>query len=179
MYRLTIMLGTLTVGSMAAYRYGPEPESLAGIINEAVRTIGAGSGPAEATLADAPSHEAPSYEATSGLLPLGAAPVDTLPRFDAQVQQAAALMPLEEGAPTPPAEGLDRDRLVAPLIAAGATEADVTAWGHGDRTVYRATASAPVSADAPDLERRFDAVGETPEDAVARLAAEVREAGLR
>jgi uncharacterized phage protein gp47/JayE len=191
-YRLTIMVGTLTVGSMAAYRYGPEPERLAETIDYVASMVNEVTGEATAepdslaSLESAPLAEPAAFGAAPDLWSEPAAPNNGAPRYDAAVQQASALVPIEEEQP-PRAVGdferLERERLTAPLLAAGATQADVAAWGRGADSVYRATASAPVrgnaTGDAAGLERRFDAIGATPEEAVQTLAAEVRSATMR
>ncbi len=188
-YRLTIMVGTLAVGSMAAYRYGPEPERLAETIDYVASMVNQGTGEAAAepdslaSVETAPLSEPAPFEAAPALWnePVGA-------RYDGAVQQASAdlsaerLTPIEEEDPSRldgDFERLERERLTAPLLAAGATQADVTAWGSGADAVYRATASAPVSGDARGLQRRFDAIGATPEEAVQTLVAEVRSSTLR
>jgi hypothetical protein len=195
-YRLTIMVGTLAVGSMAAYRYGPEPERLAETIdyvasrvNDAVGEASTEDSPAINSLTTAPLAEPTPLQTAPALWNEPAAtPRQDTPRYDGAVQQASALVPIDRVTPIeeeePPRaaggiERLERERLTAPLLAAGATKADVTAWGRGVDTVYRATASAPVTGDAAGLERRFDATGATPEQAIQTLVAEVRSATIR
>jgi hypothetical protein len=187
-YRLTIMGGTLVVASMAAYRYGPEPERLAETIDYVASMVNEVTGEATAepntlgSLDSAPLAEPAAFESAPNLWNEPTAPNNGAPRYDAAVQQASALVPIEEEEPPRAAgdfERLERERLTAPLLAAGATQADVAAWGRGAESVYRATASAPVSGDAAGLERRFDAIGATPEEAVQTLAAEVRSATMR
>lgn len=185
-YRLTIMVGTLAVGSMAAYRYGPEPERLAETIDYVASMVNEATGEAAvepdslASLESAPLAEPAAFGAVPDLWSEPAAPNNSAPHYDAAVQQASALVPIEEEPPRGAGdfERLERERLTAPLLAAGATQADVAAWGRGADSVYRATASAPVSGDAAGLERRFDAIGATPEEAVQTLAAEVRSATM-
>ena len=178
------MVGTLAVGSMAAYRYGPEPEHLAetidyvaSMVSEAVDET-AGAPESLASLETAPLAEPAPFAAAPALWNEPAA----ASHFDGAVQLASAPAPIEEEEPSRTSadfERLERERLTAPLLAAGASQADVTAWGRGADTVYRATASAPVSGEAAGLERRFDAIGSTPEQAVQTLAAEVRSAMMR
>ncbi|TWU00617.1 hypothetical protein Pla108_15690 [Botrimarina colliarenosi] len=186
-YRLTIMVGTLAVGSMAAYRYGPEPAELAELIDRAASLVAevpsrGASDPSAMALTEAPAAELDLLQPAPALPSPPVASSDWR-HYDTAVQPASALAPLatpSTDAP-PPAdlEPLERERLTAPLLAVGATRADVTAWGRGAATVYRATASAPVGEVGGGLERQFDAVGETPEAAVAELAAEIRTASLR
>lgn len=190
-YRLTIMIGTLAVGSMAAYRYGPEPERLAETIDYVASMVNEATGEAAAepdslaSLESAPLAEPAAFGVAPDLWSEPAAPSNDAPRYDAAVQQASALVPIEEEPPRAAGdfERLERERLTAPLLAAGATQADVTVWGRGADSVYRATASAPVrsnaTGEAAGLERRFDAIGATPEEAVQTLAAEVRSATMR
>lgn len=180
--RLTIMLGTLAVGSMAAYYYRPEPEELADMIDHVASMVmeapgdSATEGPSVSSLEMVPVAKAESFAAAPAMWDQPTA----TPRYDAAVQPAAALVPIAEAASAPgELEHLERERLTAPLLSVGATRADVTAWGRGDATVYRATASAPVSGEATGLERRFDAIGATPEEAVEALVAEIRTAVIR
>jgi hypothetical protein len=189
-YRLTIMLGTLTVGSLAAYRYGPDAERLAESIDYVASIVGAAADDAATSLdttglhSMGPESAGPEIEPAPFTPDLAFSHQPAPPRYDAAVQPASGLTPIEQPAPAPPANSgsmsaLDRERLTAPLLAAGATRADVMAWGRGPQTVYRASASASVSGDAAGLERRFDAIGSTPEEAVETLAAEIRSSSLR
>lgn len=184
-FRLAIMLGTLTVGSMGYYRYGPEPDALAEMIDQAasmVVEIQGTNGPEAAVPAgfDALAEPAP-FETTAGF---EANPVAPAPRYDSAVQPASALQPVGRNQPAPAAvaplsDALERERLTAPLLAVGATRANVTSWGQGNQTLFRATASTPVGNGASGLERRFDTVGESPEAAVAQLVQEIRTAAIR
>lgn len=181
-YRLTIMLGTLTVASLAAYRYGPEPGRLAETIDYVASMVGAAAEDAAAQLeppalySGGPASEPAPFDSAPDVWNTPAAPR----YYDAAVQTASALTPIDDPVPTADAMSpLERERLTAPLLAAGATRADVTAWGRGAESVYRASASASVSDDAAGLERRFDAIGSTPEEAVQALVAELRTSTLR
>jgi len=165
LYRLTIMMGALACGSLAAYRYGPEPAELAAFINRTAERLGV------ATQSPSAAPEPELFVADE------ASPADTsAPRFDAAVRPASDLQPIERDTPNPPTlqDVAQSERLVAPVIAAGASRAEVTPWGRGTPRVFRATAAMPVGEAATGLERRFDAVGETPEAAVAALVDAVR-----
>lgn len=170
------MLGSLTIGSMAAYRYGPAPETLADLID---RTV-AGAIPAGSTPDDGSGGAtAEAWAAPAGLAlgPEGRA--GDPPRFDPAIMPAGGAIPLDSPARVGVLDRTEVERLVAPVLAAGATYANVEPWGKGSEPVYRATASAPAGVSAPDLERRFDAIGATPHEAAERVAAEVRSASLR
>lgn len=174
--RLAIMSGTLGVGSTAAYLYGPEPQDLADLIDSTASMV-----------VEVPGHEPPAAvtavqefaETASETLsapPAFDAPIalDT-PLFDAAVQPASAVEPIAEAPSarpmTPVMDRLERDRLTAPLLAAGAIRADVQPWGSGDQQVYRATAAFAVGDPTAGLESRLDAVEATPERAVEALLA--------
>lgn len=186
--RLTIMLGTLVSGSLAAWHYGPEPQDLADLIDSTASMVVEVPGhepPAAVTAAVEFAEEAADQLATP---PAFDAPValDT-PLFDPAVQPASAAAPLAQAAPasapsqptqqalpravTPVLDRLERDRLTAPLLAAGAIRADVQPWGTGEQQVYRATAAFPVGDPTGGMESRLDAVETTPERAVQALLA--------
>ncbi|QDT70846.1 hypothetical protein MalM25_38020 [Planctomycetes bacterium MalM25] len=196
--RLTIMLGTLTTGSLAAWHYGPEPQDLADLIDSTASMV-----------VEVPGHEPPTAvtaavefaeDAADQLStpPAFDAPValDT-PLFDPAVQPAAATAPLAQAAPspapsqqalsqqalpravTPVLDRLERDRLTAPLLAAGAIRADVQPWGTGEQQVYRATAAFPVGDPTGGMESRLDAVETSPERAVQALLARAGQTGYQ
>lgn len=182
-YRLAIMLGTLTCVSMAWYRYGPPPGEVADLIDQAaahVMELDASSVPDEQPLAATAAEPAPAFQASN--LPPGVAPSEP-PRFDPAVSQATALEPVRRREVTPVSavsiEALERERLTAPLLAAGASRADVVRWGRSEPPVYRATAAAAVGDSSTGLERRLDAIGSTPDEAVERLLDELRLARAR
>lgn len=173
-YRLVVMGGVLTCGTMAALRYGPEAGDLAEMIDgtaamvvdlsETETTPDASLGePAPFALAEAgtPAAEPFAQPATA--------------KFDPAVSQASVAAPIERPTAATPVEPLEQARLTAPLLTAGATKADVTPWG----AMYRATATVPVGAGTAGLERQFDGLGGTPEQAVAKVEREIRDAYYR
>lgn len=129
-YRLTVMTGTLGVGSLAAYQYGPPPEQLAEGINHAVSVVNERLGT-----------EADVTQPTDAATPA--------PRFDDQIVAAS----FEQPAATPSAN--------APAAPT------VEPWG--DEGMHRAS----VVVETTLGERRFDAIGATPQEATSRLAAEI------
>lgn len=181
------MLGALSVVSMAAYRYGPAPEELAETIDQVASLVvkdepAAGIACAStepASSADMVTTATPflaiSEPVTASVASSGADDFKASVRFDPQIQQASATVPVELN-PSRNVDDLESERLTAPLLAAGATRAEVNSWGRGDKVVYRATASAPVGLGQSQLEQRFDALGRTPEEAVSALVAELRSA---
>lgn len=178
--RLAIMLGTLACGTLAAWHYGPKPGQLAEMIDTtAAMMIEV---PERETTPPEGASVAPAFGSTDGSAPAAPQSVDQAdtPRWDSAVQQASAIAPVERTAPvTEPAQldTLERERLTAPALAAGAIRADVQPWGSGEPSLYRATAAA--STGAAGLQRRLDAYGETPEAAVASLVEELRETASR
>lgn len=178
--RLAIMLGTLSCGSLAAWHYKPKPGQLAEMIDStAAMVIGV---PEPETTAQEGAGVAPAFGSTAGSAPDAPQSVDQAdtPRWDSAVQQASAFAPVERTAPVAaPAQldTLERERLTAPALAAGAIRADVQPWGSGEQSLYRATAAA--STGAAGLQRRLDAYGATPEAAVASLVDELREIARR
>lgn len=175
--RLVIMVGTLACGSLAAWHYGPEPDQLADLIDQTAAMVidvpqsidqtkpveGLGEAIAFAQI-EASSDEAPAVS-------------DELPRWDSAVEPATAMTPIESPARAPShlMDPLERERLTAPVLAAGATRADIQPWGPGQTPAYRATAAAAVGRGTVGLERRYDAFGETPEAAVASLMQQLRQ----
>lgn len=114
LYRLTVMVGVLTVGSMAAYRYGPPPERLA----EAI---------------DAGMERAVEMGEQFGLEGLTAPPAAT-------VAEAPLLAPPAEAAPVWNAAPL----VAEPSRRVVGLQERVTVTPLGSRRLaYRATASAP------------------------------------
>lgn len=179
--RLTIMVGTLGLGSTAAYLYGPEAQDLADLIDSTASMV-----------VEVPGHEPPAAitaaqqlvedtaEQLSAPPPFDAPLALDTPLFDTAVAPASMEAPVVE-APgarpmTPVLDRLEIDRLTAPLLAAGAIRADVQPWGSGDRQVYRATAAFPVGDPTGGLESRIDAVETTPELAVEALLARASQA---
>lgn len=178
LYRLVVMLGVLACGSMAALRYGPKPAELAEMIDGAASMVVEVPG-SEGDVLDTElgTEPAPFRSEQAGLAPLPATPASVapdLPRIDPAVRQASAAMPIElsESAAI---DTLEQARLTAPLHSAGATRAAITPWGG----MYRASASVPAGGAATGLERQLDALGETPEAAVAALQQQFNAASYR
>lgn len=179
------MLGTLSVGSLAYYQYGPEASAVAEMIDHAASLVAEfkDSHRPDATMPAgfAAPDEPALFETTAGF---EANSVAAAPRYDASIQQASALQPvtpIQEAAPIVGRgmDSLERERLTAPLLAVGATRADITSWGRDNERLFRVTASTPVGDGSSGLQQRFDAVGETPELAVAQLVREIRTAAVR
>ncbi len=180
--RLLIMVGTLACGSLAAWNYGPEPDRLAEMIDSAASMVieVPSTDRADEGLSEAPPAPFDPSQAAS-LAPLAPA-TEEIPRWDPAIQQASALQPVTRAAvprtaAPAPVDTLERERLTAPALAAGATRADVQPWGNGTEPLFRATAAAPTG--APGLEQRLDAYGATPEAAVASLVEDIRNAMIR
>lgn len=151
LYRMMVMAGTLGIGSMAAYQYGPPPEKLADLIDQGMQRIAEMRGGETAPVVDAE----PLLLATTAE---GAAP-----RFsDSQIQTAAAF--------SLPVAGTKSEG-AALLLEAGATEATVEPWGIQGK-VYRAAASMPVGATG--MTRQFDAIAESAEQATQDVLAQVQ-----
>ena len=158
-FRTTIMLGMLVVGSLAAYRYGPPADELAALINSAAERW------AKATEQE-------------GLQPLVA---DTLPELTPVPigpEEISALPAVVESEGGVVPAGFDaeleaKDPLIEPILAAGATEAAVEHWGSSGG-VYRAWAVVPEG----DLEKHYDTLASTPEEAASRLLAQINRTDL-
>lgn len=181
-YRLTVVAGVLVCGSMAALHYGPEAGDLADMIDQTAAMVVE---PTEGDATPGGAIEADPAELFAEV-PVESAPtVEAPPRFDDQVLPASGL--LAEPQASPPAnvpatsdfDRLERERLTAPLLAAGAERADVHPWGDTGNRMYRATASAPVGAPEARLLREFDAIAATPEAAVAAVRSQLRTTALR
>jgi hypothetical protein len=166
LYRFTVMTGSLIVGSMAAYRYGPPADQLADVIDGvATRVVElSGSIPAEGPAAEA----AESLEATP-LLATDEAP-STLGGAPASfVTPATAELPLDE-----PQASSGTSAVAAPLEALGATRVVVTPWGVSG-SAFRVHAEAP-SAAHEGMTQQFDAIGESPAAAAAAVASQMEQA---
>lgn len=167
-YRLTVMVGFLGCGSLAAVHYGPEAGDLAEMIDGAA-TLVMEVPEASKSL---PAADVVVFETGSGAQStVTVPPVSPPPRFDPAVKPASASQPVAAAAVEP----LEQARLTAPLLTAGATRAEISPWG----AMYRATATVPVGDRATGLNRQFDALGGTPEQAVAKVEQEIRGAYLR
>lgn len=153
-FRLVIMTGTLSVGSLAAYQYGPPAEDLAKGINSAVSVV--------QERWDEYAGKESTSATTAGTLPAAPAAEPEAPRFD------SAVMPAAFAEPVPPAA-----QATASTPAAAAPGATVEPWGN--EGLHRASVSVP----GPIGERHYDAIGDSPEQALERLAAEVNATRVR
>lgn len=178
-YRLSVMVGTLSIGSMAAYLYGPPPEKLASLINTAANSF-----------AEMAEHRNSAPTVVAGASNLTEAPASGL--------VAGSVFGTNEALSSTPINSQSIARsVVAPiepaelLRQAGATESSVTPWGAANPTtgqsLYRAAATIPVngpnngSLNGPaggqmvstGMVERLDAIGETPEKAVEALLAQM------
>lgn len=183
-YRLTVVSGVLVCGSMVAYRYGPPPEQLADMIDGAAAMIdkqfaeegesarGDGSDllvTEDQGLEPVAENEPPLRAWDSELEPASfSQPFTPQPKSKASgpVAQLASAPSSHLG------DELERQRLVAPLLAAGALKADVEPWGQTQK-LFRATATQPVGERSSGMMRQLDAVDGTPEGAVARVLAQM------
>lgn len=170
--RAVIMLGTLVVGSLAWFVYGPPPERLAPVLNRIGHFV------AE-TVQSIPGPSAPSTAPKpSGLVPwTGNTPENlSLAEVTGQTNAAAA-------APWPPAvlrpEPLsETDTPVADLAAPetalaslGATEVKLEPWGQSG--LYRCQCVVPIEG-SPQMVRNFDSIESTPEAASRGVASAIR-----
>ncbi|TWT89080.1 hypothetical protein Mal64_25720 [Pseudobythopirellula maris] len=170
--RLAIMLGTLAVGSMAAYRYGPPAEQLAEWLDQGVEAataaLGGDTPPAELVAIDGLPLGTAEESAAAPSLPSGELLADTTSsepwgtHRDSQVTPASALAPIANAPPA--ATGAEQT-----LQALGAVQLETTPWGDGG-TLHRAKCVVPHDG----ARRVFDAFGATPEAAAEALAVEVR-----
>ena len=160
LYRLTVMAGTLFVGSMAAYLYGPPPERVADLLNMAIGKL------SEVTdqLNEHRDSNSPIAESNPVIAQASAHPATESALFApppvASVLQETTISPGIQTEVDP----------TEPLRQAGATQASVVPWG-SDHSLYRAAAKIPVSPGG--LTRQLDAIAETPEKAVQAVLAQV------
>ena len=174
-WRATIMLGTVTVGGMAFYLYGPSQEKASAMFDGVVARIH------DMTATDAPAAGLPapasaglttglSTGQAAGLTPLGSPQAGLAP-----VAPALALAPLAEPA-LPVAEG-DRQapanmpQLYAELSQLGAGDPQLEPWGNSGN-LHRFCCSALTPSG---FRRHFDAIRPTPEEAVLVALSQVRE----
>lgn len=136
LYRLTVMVGALVVGSMAAYRYGPPPERLASMIDSTVERI------EEMREQYTETKPAPDAGLSESRL-AGASAPEAAPAWG-----TAPPSPPPLGQASSPAPSGGEGVVVEPIGESG--------------LAYRATGSA---AGPGGLVRRFDAIAETPEKA--------------
>ncbi len=167
-YRLSVMVGTLSVGSMAAYLYGPSPEKLASLINTTTNAVVE---MAEHRSSAFGANEASQLAETSPKFP------PNTPLFEANSTSSAGLSNTQPYAvkefATNDIAGYDGAEL---LRRAGATSSTITPWGGVDsatgQTLFRAAATMPVgSSDL--LVEQLDAIGDSPEKAVEALLAQM------
>ncbi|MEO1496424.1 MAG: hypothetical protein AAFV43_04665 [Planctomycetota bacterium] len=146
LYRLTIMVGTLSVGSLGAYQYGPPAEDVAQGINQAV-----------AMVRERLELEPAELAAPAAAQPIAAAASPEAPRFDTAVAPVA----------------FEQDTVSQIGPDSRLPGAIVEPWG--DDGLQRASIAIP----GPLGDRRMDAVGATPTEALERLASKAEAAGLR
>lgn len=170
-WRSTIMLGTLIVGAMALYLYGPPMEKVVAMVDQA------------ATRLQQLSSESQAVERAQ--LPQAlAAPTDVggalRSPFGASTPPASA-PPLFAAAPParirsdPPTSGpvADIAELTSQLTDLGAEGVLVAPWG-AEGEFHRIQFSAPL-AGAAGFRRQFDAIRATPREAATVALAELRE----
>lgn len=167
-WRLTIMLGTLTVGGMAAYVYGPPPDRLISLADELyTRAREAMQPPVAVPEAERAGPTLSSVTlATRGALspPAAAAP---------PVAQPAAAWPAVASQPAtgPRPAGGEVDLLQDELRRLGAGDFQLRPWGDGRLHRFCCTASL---AGNSGIRRHFQAIDATPGQAIAATLAEVR-----
>lgn len=160
LYRLTVMAGTLFVGSMAAYLYGPPPERVADLMNMATGKLSeVASQLNEYRDSNSPIAESSPVIAQASTQPTTQSTLFAPPSVASVLQETGISAKIQ--AETDPTE---------PLRQAGATQASVVPWG-SDHSLYRAAAKIPVSPGG--LTRQLDAIAETPEKAVQAVLAQV------
>jgi hypothetical protein len=170
LYRFTVMTGSLIVGSMAAYRYGPPADQLANIIDGVATRVVELSGSIPSSALNEPTPTPPLLQPQPEETPLFAAegPAPLVDRA-AFVTPASAELPLAE-APV----SIAPDAVVASLEAAGASRVIVTPWGTSG-SAFRVHAEAP-SSTQQGMTHQFDAIGETPAAAAAEVASQMEQA---
>ena len=164
-YRLIVMVGTLGVGSMAAYLYGPPPDKLADLIDQGMARI------AEMQSGESASSAEKASDLLSSEPPPFVTTTDTSnPRIaDPLVQSASTFLSppnLSPGSATPTG-----DKGESQLLEAGAAQASVEPWGIQGKA-YRATASMPIGVNG--MTRQFDAIAETAEQATQEVLTQVQ-----
>lgn len=172
-FRTIIMAGSLVVGSMAAYLYGPPAEDLAHTIDSLASRVWeiqeSVAGHNMPDMMDTPmaGTQAPTFmEPAMEPAPLtihDADPLTAPPIVDQAVTPASAELTVENPS---------NERLLAPILAAGASDAAIEPWGSTGE-VYRAWAVVP----ADGLRRHLNALAESPADAAAQLLAQIDQMG--
>lgn len=185
--RSTIMLGTLIVGGMALYLYGPPPEEAASMLEGALER-------GSALIAEFSTNASgPTPTTTRGPAPASLAPAPPTRSLSAQsswLNAAAPLSPLPNtalsNAPLPSmtmrtAAGRRSIRLashaeLAPLAAElqrlGATDLDLQPWGDAG-SLYRFQCAAPISGGG-GFTKHCESIDRSPEAAVLAVLYQVR-----
>ncbi|TWT46865.1 hypothetical protein [Botrimarina hoheduenensis] len=145
-YRLTIMAGTLAVGSLAAYRYGPPADQLADHIDQAMALV------QQRWEASAPTPM--SSTSTANALPIASAGPNMnageAPLYDDQLQTVGF------------------DTASAPPASAELPEMRVAPWGN--EGLHRASMTVPSALG----NRHLDAIGATRDEAISNLTAQAQ-----
>ncbi len=174
-WRATIMLGTLVVGGMALYVYGPPPEKAAEFIDQVASRIQELSGEqAEAAAGEDPAAAFPGTRfATAPLpVPLGAPPQASVASQEPPAG-ASGLVPLAPPLLPSGASGASVGSLKEQLAQLGAEEVQLEPWG-ADGTLYRLHFSA-LMAGQSGFRRHFDAIESSPTKAAASGLAALKE----
>ncbi|MEN1680288.1 MAG: hypothetical protein AAGJ46_11905 [Planctomycetota bacterium] len=178
-WRLTIMLGTLTVGGMAAYVYGPPPERVIELADQLYTRARQALDeqrerpprPAfgDETLA---SRGGLSFPAAGLPAPGVAAPVISQPLPPSSPPPTAWPAPAAVAtSPAPSTPGPGIDPMTDELRRLGATDFQLKPWGDGRLHRFCCTAEL---AGGSGIRRHFQAIQPTPSQAVAAALAEVR-----
>ena len=195
-FRTAVMLATLGLLAKAWYHYGPTVEELqlmgtrAAQVAQEAWTEYWHSPESDASLVGN-QHSQPQFP--SGPAPFMPPSVEPpsihsspAPAFDSPVQLAGGAPPTAPALTAPPATDASSSALVpmeAPiagdrvphlldrLTSLGVRDQELRPWGAAGQ-LHRFTCSAPL-AQSPSFSRHFEAVAETPEAAVERVAAEI------
>lgn len=194
-FRALVMLGTLGLLAKAWYHYGPSVEELQLMGSRAAEMAQEAWAdywqppPADTSLANdphlpqpprsdmpapftPPSVEPPPIHSTTTAIATPSAPIQLASgESDASPSEsvsAPALVPMDMPASS---VGPDVSQMLEKLTQIGARDQDLKPWGNSGQ-LYRFACSVPL-ANSPSFSRHFEAVAESPETAVAKVAAEI------
>lgn len=177
-YRLSVMVGTLSIGSMAAYLYGPPPEKLAGLINTAANSLTQMAEQRGLEHRDSAPQATGSFDFATKSSVLPTAPVFAASGVEAIDAASAITSNIPQNVTQKQFTTNNPSEL---LREAGAIDSAVTPWGSTNastgQSLYRAAATVPVggAAGGNGLVEQLDAIGETPQAAVDALLAQMNQ----
>ncbi|MEM6798711.1 MAG: hypothetical protein AAF589_04285 [Planctomycetota bacterium] len=163
-WRAAIMFGTLVVGAMALYVYGPPPEKAAAMIDQVAARV-------QELLAETNA----TPPTTSPTPPLAT----TAPGSGVQQPAGSPLSPPPLAPWTAPAEPFRAEAptnfsaITSQLERLGAEDIEVGAWGSAG-ALYRVHFAAALPGES-GFRRRFDAIAATPAAAATTALADLRE----